>query len=251
LKLMHLGALTTSIVVVMGIALVIPAYTQRHVPTRMILSFTIIDSQNVPEWCQEVSNILHRHNMKAIVFATGAIANEYPECIRDFSHYGTIDLGSQTLNYVNLTSISDYTVALDEIQKGKQAIDVAGNVDSKLFRAPYGSTDDDIYSLLHRSDISADFSYWDHYNKYENNQFVRYELKRIEHPKFSPEILDGIANSDKTVLLNFNNTILADEIEDFISSLKSSISNRNDIQIVNASDLLQLDLTSTREALRS
>lgn len=59
-----------------------------------------------------------------------------------------IDIGSQTCSYSNLTSICDYGTALKEIPKDKQAVYASGNLNSRLFKAPYRDNDGNIYSLF-------------------------------------------------------------------------------------------------------
>ena len=88
-----------------------------------------------------------------------------------------IDIGSQTYNYVNISSL-DFTTQLNEIKKGKQIIDQKGNLNSQIFKAPYGETDENIYYLLTQNNITADFSYQTQFNLYENGQFIKYEAKR-------------------------------------------------------------------------
>ena len=56
----------------------------------------------------------------------------YPECVLDFSvnHTNTVDIGSQTYDYVRLAFIQDYKRALEEVRSGKQALDDAGSINS-------------------------------------------------------------------------------------------------------------------------
>ena len=125
-----------------------------------------------------------------------------------FSSNENIDIGSQTYTYANLTSIPDYTKQLSEVKSGKSAIDYVGKVDSKLFRAPYGSTDGNIYSLLSRSGILADFSYSNQYNKYENGQFIKYDAITYNPLSNQSNISNTLSSSNgKNVLINFDNSI--------------------------------------------
>ena len=173
----YAGAIATGIVVVLGIAIISPVYYQKRPISQPIvmLSFSIIGDSNVPKWCNDLSSILEKHNLRAAVFITGKVAERNPACISSFSS-NDIDIGSQTYNYVNLTSITDYSAALEEVRSGKEVLDKTGNLNSRLFKAPYGSTDQNIYSFLTRSGIVADFSYAQHYNKYENGKFIKYDL---------------------------------------------------------------------------
>ncbi len=184
----------------------------------------------------ELSNVLQKHNVNAAIFISGKTAQLYPECITSF---GTgIDIGSQTYNYVNLKSIPDYSVQLDEIINGKNIIDNTGNLDSKLFRAPYGNTDDDIYSLLYRSNILADFSYENQYNKYENGTFIKYQISNYNTSKYSKDFFLKLDENNKPIIINFDNSISIKSIEDFIVDINSK-----NIHFVSASELTKTQLT--------
>lgn len=239
MKLAPLGALTTGIVIAVGIVLVLPAYIQRQEPVHVMLSFAITDDSNMPEWCSDLGSVLERQQVKAVLFVSGKVAEAHPECAAGFSRLGLVDLGSQTYSYVNLTSIDDYTMALEEVQGGKRAVDLAAGLNSKLFRAPYALTDDDIYSLLSRSEIVADFSYDDHYNNYESGQFIRYPLTRVENPQASQELFDSIFAAEEPVMLEFDNSVPAGDIDRLISGLKSATASHGEVSIVNPSDLLE------------
>jgi hypothetical protein len=144
-------------------------------------------------------------------------------------------IGSQTYSYTNLSSIDDYSIQLEEIQKGKQLVDIAGNLSSKLFRVPIGYTDDNIYSLLSRSDIIADFSYKTYYNKYHMGQFLLFNITYIDGLKISPR---SLKNLEKTSIIFFNNSTPVKIIRKTLSHLTSS-----NTSLINASDLTGLQLT--------
>jgi hypothetical protein len=242
MKLAPMGALATSIVVAVGIILIIPSYTEKKDPTPVVLSFVVTnDDGNIPKWCNDLAGILDSDQVKAVVFVSGKIAQAHSECASSFSKLGSVDVGSQTFSYANLTSIKDYTVALKEVQDGKSAVDHAGAVESKIFRAPNSLTDANIYSLLERSGILVDFSYADHYNRYENGQFVRYPLTRIENPKASQELFNSLSAAGTPAMLEFDNSIQPSDIHQFISELKSATSGK--VRIVDASDLVGKNLT--------
>lgn len=245
MKLAHLGAIATATVIVIGLVMVIaPAYTHTLEHNRLppvMLSFSVIDAHNAPEWCTDLSSVLSKHDVKATVFVTGSVADQHPECVSAFSST-KIDIGSQTYSFANITSL-EYTMALEEVKKGKSAVDAAGNLDSRLFKAPHGSTDDNTYSLLSRSGITADFSYPMQYNKYENGQFVKYGLVEYKEPAYSHEsIRDLLAAEKNPAIINFDNSDSIDQIDSFISAL---ISDR-EIRLVNASELTGLELTAAR-----
>ena len=250
MTLVHLGIISTSVVIALGLAMVIPAFTQHgstHTIPSVMLSFSIFDSDGVYSWCQDLAATIEKHDVKATVFLSGKTAEANPECVASFP--ANVDVGSQTYNYVNLTALYDYSQALEEVKMGKQEIDRAGNFDSRSFRAPYGAVDDNIYSLLNRSGITADFSYVSQYNKYENDQFVRYDLKSLTGDSAGFQVFPAIiADSDVTrqynpapVAVNFDSSMSIEQIDEFISKLQADYG--SSIQFVNASDLAGTDLT--------
>lgn len=244
MKLVHQGAIATVAIIAVGLVLAIgPVYvhgSNKDLNSAVMLSFSIKDDSNAPEWCTALSSTLAKYNAKAIVFVTGKVAEKYPQCVSTFVPLSNIDIGSQTYSYANLTSISDYTKALGEVKNGKQAIDKVGNINSHVFKAPYGSTDLNIYSLLIRSNITADFSYQSQYNKYENGQFIKYNLSSYNGSTYSLESIHNPLSSSKApVAIIFDNYVPIAKIDKFISDLTSD----SKIKVVNASDLTKLKLT--------
>jgi len=201
-----------------------------------MLSFSVLDTVNVSGWCSELSSILKTHSAKAAVFITGKVAQQHPECVTVFGD--NVDIGSQTYNYVNLTSISDYTLQLEEVRKGKQAVDNAGKLYSRLFKAPYGFTDDNIYSLLSRSDIVADFSYDRQYNIFCNGQFIKFDSITYNGSQHSAEFFLSLPKTTELVIIAFENTTPAERISELLSKL-----NMGYIQFVNASEIAGFNLT--------
>lgn len=240
MKIMYVSVIVTGIVVALAIAMVAPAFTQmRHQTPHLetMLSFSIIDDENI-EWCDALSSVLQKHNVKATVFITGKVAEQHPECVASLADNTKIDIGSQTYNYVELHSITDYSVQLAEVRNGKEAVDEAGKIYSRLFKAPYGSTDENIYSLLSRSDIIADFSYDDQYNKYYDGKFIWFNISVYDGAQHEPNFFYSIPITEAPVLIHLDNYTPIDEIDNFITDLKSG-----NIRFVNASDVTGLDLT--------
>jgi len=243
MRLNQAAAISTAIVVALGIAMAVPAYIPRlgsvNQPGKqqtIMLFFSVKDGNEVPKWCIDLSSFLKTYNMEATVFITGKVANPYPECVTSFPN--TVDIGSQTYNYVNLTSISDYTVKLEEVSRGKQAVDKAGKLDSRLFRAPFGSTDDDIYSLLNRSGILADFSYDSQYNKFYNGQFIKFNLKTYRGTDYSAGFFLSLPQTEDPIVIYFDNSTSVEQIRELVLGLRSSST-----RFVNASTATGLDLT--------
>ena len=260
MKMVYAGAIVTAIVIAAGAAIIIPVFYQKPAvspqfsvsqPTA-ILSFSVVNGNNVPIWCNDLFSVFKKYGIKATVFITGKIASKYPQCVSAFSssfsssNDNNIDIGSQTYDYVNLASIPNYSAAFEEIKNGKQAVDYAGKIDSKLFKAPYGVTDQNIYSLLNRSGIVADFSYAHQYNKYMNGQFIRYDLIAYNGSNYSSkkQLLNSLSSTKLPVLINFDNSTPISQVDSFISNLKSE---NKDIHFVNASELTGMNLTIKRK----
>jgi peptidoglycan/xylan/chitin deacetylase (PgdA/CDA1 family) len=245
MRMAALGALATGITICVGVVIAIGpslVHTIEHNhPPPVMLSFSVTDSRNVPQWCEDLSSILAKHKVKATVFVTGKIAEEQPGCVGAFAAVPGVDIGSQTYSYARLPSI-DYLEAQEEVRQGKLAVDRAGNIDSKLFRAPYGATDQNIYSLLSDADIEADFSYVSQYNKYEGGQFVRYDLVSCDCG--SAEEVRSKLNLRSPVMIEMDNSSPAGEIEGVITGLKGA-----GMHLTNASELTGLDLTVRGQAL--
>jgi hypothetical protein len=240
-----LGAIATSGVIALAILAVMPAFLEaahHESDPRLMISFSIVD-ENTPEWCRDVAAILQKHEVKATVFVTGKVAKSDSDCISLLSRNERLDIGSQTFNFRNLTSISDYSEALREVEWGKSAVDSAGNLDSRLFKAPYGSTDDNIFSYLSRSGIYADFSYNDHYNVSRDGIFVRMDSKSYRGIESQSVFLSGLESNNIPVIVEFDSSIESEMIDTFITELKMREGFGLDIQLVNASDLVRQDLT--------
>lgn len=238
MKLVYAGAIVTSLVVFLGVAMIAPTFTRtisRAEPLKVLLFFSV-ENDSDEEWAGELSSVLSKEDVKATVFFTGKFAQLHPNSIARFD--SNIDIGSQTFNYVNLTSISDYTIKLQEVRDGKTAVDEVGNLDSRLFRAPFESTDEDIYSLLNRSGIIADFSYCDHYNKFYDGQFIRMEIPIYDGSKYSLSYFLSLPRGNRPFIIFFDDDVPIQKVNDLISSLKST-----NCWFYNASELAGMALT--------
>ena len=239
MKLVHAATMSTGLILVLGIAMVAPVYIR--IPDRpreqltVMLLFSVVDSENGGAWCGNLSSLLKDMNIRATIFITGKVAEQHPECVRGFPAY--VDIGSQTSSYVNLTSISDYLAQREEVRRGKEAVDKAGDLDSRLFRAPHGATDENIYSLLNRSGIVADFSYKNHYNKYHDGQFMRFNFttyKGVEHPA---EFFLSLSQTGETIAIIFDESTSVSDIKSLVVILLGKV------RFANASEVTGLELT--------
>lgn len=240
MKMIYAGVISTALVLIFGIALVIPAYFQVDTNgSKAMLIFSVTDSDGAQDWFYNLSTILQKTGVPATIFVSGEFASAHPECITSLAD--NIDIGSQTYSYVKLTGVSDYLHQLEEIMKGKEAVDAAGRLDSRLFMAPFRATDDNIYSLLNRSGILADFSYTDHYNKFHNGQFIKFEIESCNGSKFSTDyILQNKASG--LIMIYFEAFTPIARISELLTSLKSA-----KWQFFNASEITGLTLTVRRE----
>jgi peptidoglycan/xylan/chitin deacetylase (PgdA/CDA1 family) len=239
MKLIHLGAIVTGILIVIGIAIVAPVFTlssNSGPRSTVMLSFSVTGESDTAQWCKDLSSVLEKYDIKASVFFSGTVAENSAECVTVFEN--SIDIGSQTYSYVKLPSIQDYSIQLEEVRKGKQSVDDAGSLQSKLFKAPYGLTDQNIYSILSRSEILADFSYDDHYNKYHESQFILFNASVFNGIDHSPEFFINLGEEKSPVIIWFDDKVPINQIDTFISRLKVE-----EIHFVNASELAGIELT--------
>jgi peptidoglycan/xylan/chitin deacetylase (PgdA/CDA1 family) len=203
---------------------------------KLMLSFSISEANDVKEWSYNLSRILETHSLEAIVFFTGDVAEQNPQCVKIFGE--NIDIGSQTYSNLDLTSISDYSKILEDVRKGKLAVEVAGNLNTKSFRAPFGATDQNIYSLLSRNEIIADFSYENQYNIFQNGQFIKIEIESYVWPEIPSDLLANELRYSKPIIIFFDNGINISEIEKFVNQLENTY-----LEIVSASELVGKELT--------
>jgi peptidoglycan/xylan/chitin deacetylase (PgdA/CDA1 family) len=240
MKLFKASLISTILIIAIGAGLASQVFlTVADVPKQTVMiSVNMNDERNLPQWCDELSTFLETSGIKATVFVTGKIAETYPECISSLAANKRLDIGSQTYNYVSLPSIPDYSIKLKEVQNGKSAVDSAGKINSRFFKAPLGKTDDDVYSLLNRSSILADFSYRDHYNKYYQGYYIWFNVTSFDVTGHEASFYQTLAITDTPVIINFDNHNSVEQLKELVSQLKSSHFN-----FVNASDLTHLELT--------
>lgn len=235
------GIGATVVVIVVGVVVALPPFLQPPAGPTVLLSFNIVNDDNMPDWCYELASILSEKNLDAVVFLPGKIAEEYPQCVNSFGE--NVDIGSSAYNYRNLTEIADYTEQLREVGDGKKAVDLAGNLDSRSFRAPFGSTDENTYSLLSRSGILADFSYADRYHKYHEDKFITFDLTVFDasSPSVSAEYIGASLpdrQTDDSFNVDIDNSVPSNKYRQIIDALQSK-----GADFVSASELTGIPLT--------
>lgn len=239
MKLKHAAIVATVIVLVGGFALISPLFLHalKGKPQQGVMfAFIISDSKNAVEESRSISGVLGKRNLKASVFIPGEIAERHPEIISFFGDKA--DIGSQTYSNINLTTITDYSLKLQEVDRGKRAVDTAGSLNSMLFHAPSGATDQDIYSLLSRSGIFADFSYENQFNVYRNGQFEKYQAVTFMARNYSPNFFSTVSRISGPVIIYFQGDYPANDLETIISTLE-----RQKVKFLTASDLAGFPLT--------
>ncbi|AFS80356.1 polysaccharide deacetylase [Candidatus Nitrosopumilus koreensis AR1] len=233
------GAISTGLIIVLAVVLVMPPFlSYQFTPQHVLLLFTIDSKKDTSSWCTQLSQVLEKHDATAAIFLSGSTAEQHPDCITSFSD--EIDIGSQGYTGNSIPLIPDYSDQLEEVKKGKQVIDEIGNFDSKLFKSPYGDTDQNIYSLLEKSGILADFSYDTQYNKFHNGQFIWFTIESYDANSFSiDDIPTKSSERINPIIINFENNIAIDEIDDLLSDVK-----KQRVTFVSASDLVGFELNS-------
>ena len=242
MKLSQAGAISTTVVIVLGILMIAPIFARTALkaePLKVVLLLSVQSEVNSTVWCNQVGSLLRSKNITATVFFTGNVTDNDPTIVSAFDH--AVDVGSMTYFNTDLKSILDYSAQLDEITEGKSAVDANGNLTSRVFMAPYGSVTTDIYSQLTRSGILADFSYNDHYNKYYNGQFIRMGLTVYDYARHAPDYYLSITDKREPIAIKLGDSIPTGDVIDFISRLAAG-----NIRFINVSELTGLELTTRR-----
>jgi len=236
MKLIFGAIIATASVIFLGVLIVSPSFfpSEKHADVMLVLN--IYDRPNLDNWCRELSIFLAAENVVGTIFISGDVAKKNPSCVTSFSE--KFDVGSQTYSFIPLTQISDYSIQLEEIKKGQDSINEIGNLDSKLFKAPHGETDENIYSLLSNNGILADFSYQNQYNKYYDNKFLKFDLLTFNSQDISSSSLRVVESSTIPVQIEFNSSMSLEEIQKIILQIKSS-----NIDFVTASEITKIELT--------
>lgn len=234
--------IATAIIVITGLTMISPLFLRPHnfqtqQEKRIMLVFSVVESANAEKWCRELAVLLDIYNLPASVFFTGKIAERYPQSVSAFRT--NVDVGSGTYSYVNLTGITDYSMKLHEVNTGKSKVDEAADIYTRSFKAPFGAVDQDIYSLLSRSDIFADFSYTGQYNLYQDGKFVKYEAITYEAKDYFSDFFTALPQAPVPIIIFVDNTFPISDIKAAITNLKN-----DEFEFVNASELTGYTLTA-------
>jgi peptidoglycan/xylan/chitin deacetylase (PgdA/CDA1 family) len=242
LTLKQVAIITTALVIVAGFAMISPLFIRADetVPKqKVLLTFSVAETADAVAWCQNLASLLDDYNIGAAVFIPGRLAEQHPEAIWDFDN--NVDIGSQTYSNADLTKISDYSIKLQEVEEGKMAVDEAAGLDTKMFRAPFFKTDQDIYSILSRSGILADFSYENQYHIYVNGKFLTFDVKMYKGSDYSPEFFSTLPTTSEPFIIDFDNSYSIFSLQNFFSGL-----NMEHFEFVNASQFVGFTLTNRK-----
>jgi len=227
------GAIITVFIIVIGVVLIYPALRldSHVVQNQVLLTFNIVNSTNLPTWCNDLSKFLQDNSIHSTIFITGIMADTYPNCVASLGKNN--EIGSMAYTYDTITNLN-YTGQLKQIQQGKAAVDKQSKLNSTVFRAPHGIVDDKIFSLLTHLHILGDFNYNDHYNIYTNGLSGKIFYK---YPSSLGNTSDSkLSGRDPKIpmLVNFYNYDSVNKIKEFINS-----ASKNPHQFVTASELIR------------
>ena len=102
MKLHQVAILTTALVIITGLAMVIPLFlrpVESKVKPQVMLCFLVNEPSDY-DWCENLSSIINHQYIKASVFFTGKVADQYPELVSLFDDQ--VDIGSMTYSNTNI-----------------------------------------------------------------------------------------------------------------------------------------------------
>lgn len=216
-KLIIAGIIATSLTVMTGLIILLPVFLVPQHQTNVLLTIDINTSESLTEICNFIP-ILQQNNIPITFFISGKDAEENKNCLSNLPK--NIVVGSKTYDNIILPTIDDYSIQLDEVQRGKQTIDSITHTNTIFFRSPQGITDDNIYSLLSKNGILGDFSYSDHYNKYYKKKFLRFDISAYNGTKLSEQELYSIVMKSDTMWVYFSGEISVGHVLDMINVMK-------------------------------
>lgn len=97
-------------------------------------------------YTNQILDILDGYNVKATFFVVGEAVKKYPEIIRRIKKENHV-IGNHTWNHPSILEISSVELS-DQIVKTNEAIKEVLNEEPILFRAPYGSIDNESFQLI-------------------------------------------------------------------------------------------------------
>jgi hypothetical protein len=224
MKLEHQAMLATGIILAVGLTIVLIVFLPQEKQyvanisahhANVLVTFDLTSPSK--EWCSGMNDMLRHDNIQGIVFISGIDASNNTSCVLDIPSY--VSVGSKTYDGVILPSIADYTEQLRQVHDGKQDIDQLVGVNTVVFKAPHNIVDQNIFSLLSNNNILLDFSYIDHYNKFYNGKFLRFDIKSYNGSSLSSSDITSIIGSNEPVMVYFDNSQSISTINNVLSNM--------------------------------
>jgi hypothetical protein len=70
------GIAATIGILVIGVIISAQPFLQPSKGPSVLLAFSIVSDENMPDWCDDISQILNDDNIDAVVFFSGEVAEE-------------------------------------------------------------------------------------------------------------------------------------------------------------------------------
>ncbi|WP_050616694.1 polysaccharide deacetylase family protein [Bacillus testis] len=109
-----------------------------------LIALTFDDGPSL--YTNQILDILDGYTIKATFFVVGEAVKKYPEIIRRIKKENHV-IGNHTWNHPSILEISSVELS-DQIVKTNEAIKEVLNEEPILFRAPYGSIDNESFQLI-------------------------------------------------------------------------------------------------------
>lgn len=115
-----------------------------------------------PKVTKQILDLLAKYDAKATFFMLGSRVEYYPDIAREVVAAGH-EIGNHTWTHPVLTKL-DSAKVLKEFEQTEQAIFNAIGVNTKIFRPPYGATNERVKNLVPRTSVnwSVDTLDWKH-----------------------------------------------------------------------------------------
>lgn len=102
------------------------------------------------EYTPKFLDILKEHQIKATFFCIGKQVEKYPEIFQRIISEGHT-VGNHTFSHSNTTGFLSASKMIGEIEKCDEAMNKAGNINTNLYRPPFGVTNPNIAKAIKRT----------------------------------------------------------------------------------------------------
>jgi len=117
------------------------------------VALTFDDGPN-PIYTNKALELLKKHNVKATFFCIGKNAEKYPELIKKILKNGH-QLGNHSYQHNNDYGFLSTKKVIEDILKTQKILKEIVELDSKLFRPPFGVTNPNIAKAVKKSDLQT------------------------------------------------------------------------------------------------